>query len=418
MAHRLQGPSKGAHWIGLPKPYDRYEASRLGEVRSKKTPRNPVGGRPLKQVRSRNGKGLTVQVLGSRKSHKFFVHRLIGTLFNGFPQKRGHVYWKDGNELNNSAANLGFAARKDDVPNLIPEGVRPCSLDGEEWRPVAGYERLYEVSNLGRVMRVRPSARGNSYRLMGNKPGRGGYVSVSLTKSGKGKSVHVHRLVAEAFIPKTDPAADFVDHLKDPKSDNRLENLRWATHPGNMEHAWEEHKERQAKGLPPKTRPYHLPSPPSDAVWKSISEWGVKGAYQVSNHGHVKRAKRAKGCRVGKMLAMRELPSGYVVVKMRIPGRRNGVTKAVHQVVASAFKLPREDHHEVIHHKNHKKQDNRPENLEWTTRRENTLAALAAGQFERAGKHVSAIITNYPRCGSSDSRRRYRHDKTPTRGVL
>jgi hypothetical protein len=242
-------------------------------------------------------------------------------------------------------------------------------------------------------MRVRPSARGNDYRLMGNKPSRGGYVSVTLTKGGKGASVHVHRLVAEAFIRKTDPQADFVDHLHDPKSDNRVENLCWATHPRNMEHAWQEHKERKQKGLPPKTKPYRLPVPPKDAMWRPVYEWDVNAAYAVSNYGHVKRVKRAKGCRIGRLLSMRELPSGYIVVKMRVPCRKNGVTKAVHQVVASAFKLPRAKHHEVIHHRNHNKQDNRPENLEWTTRRENTLAAVAAGQFERDGKHVSAIIS-------------------------
>jgi len=392
MTNCRQKPPAGPLWIELPKPFHRYEASSLGDVRAKPSARNPTGGRLLKQVRSRNGKGFTVQLLGSTKSHSFYVHRLIGLLFNGFPKKRGHVYWKDGDDKNNSAGNLGFAERKDEIPNITAEGIRPASLDGEEWRPVKGYEGLYEVSSLGRVMRVRPSARSNDYRLMGNKPGRGGYVSVTLTKCGRSKSIHVHRLVADAFIPKTNPKANFVDHKHDPKSDNRVENLRWATHRGNMKHAWQEHKDRQRKGLPPKTKPYCLPVPPKDAIWRPLYEWDVNAAYEVSNYGHVKRVKRAKGCRTGRLLAMRELPSGYIVVKMRVPSRKNGVTKAVHQVVAAAFKLPRAKHHEVIHHRNHNKQDNRPENLEWTTRRENTLAAVAAGQFERDGKHVSAII--------------------------
>lgn len=393
MPKRIQMPPRGVYWVTLPKPLDRYQASSQGEVRSKRTPRNPLGGPPIKRAPLPGGKGHTVQLLGINRSHKVSVHRLIGSLFNGFPKKRGHVYWKDGDHTNNAADNLGFAASKDAIPNLIPNGLRPKNLDGEHWKPAVGYEGLYEVSNHGRVMRVRPSARGNGYRLLGNKPGRNGYVFVTLTKSGNSASVPVHRLVAEAFIPKSDATADFVDHINDPKSNNRIENLRWSTHAGNMEHSWQEHKDRSKKGLPAKTKRYRPPPPPPNAVWQPVLEWGLNAAYEVSEFGHVKRMKRAKGCRVGRFLALRELPSGYIVVKMRVPGRQNGVTKAVHQVVASAFQLPRDDHDEVIHHKNHNKRDNRPGNLEWTTKRENSQAAVAAGQFERAGKHVAAKIS-------------------------
>lgn len=388
-----QNPARGLYWITLPKPHDRYEASSLGEVRSKRTSRNPLGGPPLKRVPLPNATGHIVQLLGGKRSQKVSVHRLIGSLFNGFPKKRGHVYWIDGNHNNNAADNLGFAPSKDAVPNLKPSGHRPKNLAGEHWKPAVGYEGLYEVSNHGRVMRVRPSARRNGYRLLGNKPGRHGYVYVTLTRFGTSASVPVHRLVAEAFIPKSDATADFVDHINDPKSNNCVENLRWSSHAGNMEHAWQEHKDRSKKGLPTKTKRYHPPPPPPNAVWQPVLEWGLNGAYEVSEFGHVKRVKRAKGCRVGRLMALRELPSGYIVVKMRLPGRRNGITKAVHQVVASAFQLPRDDHDEVIHHKNHNKRDNRPENLEWTTKSENSQAAVAAGQFEREGKHVAALIS-------------------------
>lgn len=388
-----QKPAPALDWVTLPEPYDRYEASSQGEVRSKRTPRNPAGGPPLKQVPLSKGTGHTVQLLGGKRSHKVLVHRLIGSLFNGFPKKRGHVYWIDGNPTNNAANNLGFAETKDAVPNLIPNGNRPRNLAGEHWKPVVGYEGLYEVSNHGRVMRVRPSARGNGYRLLGNRAGRHGYVYVTLTRVRQSASVPVHRLVADAFIPRPAATADFVDHINDPKSDNRVENLRWATHAGNMEHAWQEHKDRSKKGLPTKTKRYHPPSPPPNTVWRPVVEWGVNAAYEVSEFGHVKRAKPAKGCRVGRLLALRELPSGYIVVKMRVPGKKNGVIKAVHQVVASAFELPRDTHDEVIHHRNHNKRDNRPENLEWTTKSENSQAAVAAGQFERDGKHVAARIS-------------------------
>lgn len=52
----------------------------------------------------------------------------------------------------------------------------------------------------------------------------GGYCMVCI----KSKSVRVHRLVAEAFVPNTDPD-NFtqVDHINRIRSDNRAENLRW-----------------------------------------------------------------------------------------------------------------------------------------------------------------------------------------------
>ena len=146
-------------------------------------------------------------------------------------------------------------------------------------------------------------------------------------------------------------------------------------------------------GKPTKTKNYEMPPVSEEAIWRPVLEWGVDGAYEVSNLGHVRRVKPAKGCRVGRILKVRELPSGYLVVKMRVPGKKNGVIKAVHQVVASAFELVKQPHHEVIHHKNHNKKDNRPENLEWVTKKENAQAAVEAGQFERDGKHVSAKIS-------------------------
>lgn len=96
-----------------------------------------------------------------------------------------------------------------------------------EWRPVVGYEGLYEVSSLGNVRSV---LRGAECRQHLNG---GGYWAVSL----RGKNRLVHRLVATAFIPN--PAGKpQVNHIDSNRQNARLENLEWATASENVKHGY------------------------------------------------------------------------------------------------------------------------------------------------------------------------------------
>ena len=93
----------------------------------------------------------------------------------------------------------------------------------EEWKPVVGYEGLYEVSNLGRIRSQYTN------RILSPIINAWGYYCVNLYKDGKGKKKTVHRLVAYAFIPETDPNKDQINHKNEIKTDNRVENLEWCT---------------------------------------------------------------------------------------------------------------------------------------------------------------------------------------------
>ncbi len=102
----------------------------------------------------------------------------------------------------------------------------------EEWRPVVGYERFYEVSNHGRVR----SMLNNWRRVLNGALDSYGYPTVKLSKMSKQTRHKVHRLVCTAFngLPPTD-GLDCA-HLDGDRTNARPENLAWATRAENMSH--------------------------------------------------------------------------------------------------------------------------------------------------------------------------------------
>ena len=109
-------------------------------------------------------------------------------------------------------------------------------LNNEIWRDVVGYEGIYSVSNLGRVRRDWYATK----RRTGNtlRPGcdEDGYLRVVLHNQGA-KTWKVHHLVAFAFIGRR-PEGMEVNHIKEPKTNNRASNLEYLTHGENVLHAW------------------------------------------------------------------------------------------------------------------------------------------------------------------------------------
>ena len=105
----------------------------------------------------------------------------------------------------------------------------------EIWKDIAGYEGLYQVSNLGNVKSLNYHRSGNQ-KVLSPANGPSGYFTVRLTKDGKGASKFVHKLVAIAFLENQDGKL-CVNHKDGNKHNNRLENLEWATHQENTVHA-------------------------------------------------------------------------------------------------------------------------------------------------------------------------------------
>lgn len=103
----------------------------------------------------------------------------------------------------------------------------------EEWRPVAGYEGLYEVSDLGRIRSVKNEKTKHRGLVLSQAHNRGRYRQVTLKKGGHGRTLMVHQVVAHAFLGEQKPGLE-VRHLNGDKEDNGVANLAYGTKSENM----------------------------------------------------------------------------------------------------------------------------------------------------------------------------------------
>lgn len=107
-------------------------------------------------------------------------------------------------------------------------------MSREEWRSISEAPD-YEVSNLGRVRRVVPDWQGKyEGRIIAHRLSRG-YPRVNLRVNGSMISRAVHRLVGTAFNGLCPPDKAHCAHRNGDRTDNRPENLYWATAKENCE---------------------------------------------------------------------------------------------------------------------------------------------------------------------------------------
>ena len=111
---------------------------------------------------------------------------------------------------------------------------------------------------------------------------------------------------------------------------------------------------------------------------------GTKCNYSVSNLGNVKSLRFNKE----KILSQGYNPeNGYYSVAI------NGKTSYVHRLVALTF-IPNPKNKPVVNHINGIKNDNRVENLEWNTQKENIDHAWNLGKFKSNNKSKSKKVIN------------------------
>tara|TARA_R110000823_G_C15625927_1_gene468122 strand:+ start:92 stop:562 length:471 start_codon:yes stop_codon:yes gene_type:complete len=93
------------------------------------------------------------------------------------------------------------------------------------WYPI--YDTDYEITECSKVRRI---FKNGKIHYITPSLGNNGYYNITLPDR---KKYLIHRILGDIFIPDYNSNGQVIDHINRIRTDNRLENLRWATYKEN-----------------------------------------------------------------------------------------------------------------------------------------------------------------------------------------
>lgn len=179
------------------------------------------------------------------------------------------------------------------------EFIESVRLEGEEWRPISGFNNKYYVSNFGRILSVPIFVlrRGGMYPLPGRikTPKLAGkynhkYYYVSFTNGHRvGKHFSIHRLVAQAFVPNplNKPC---IDHIDGNQLNNIASNLRWVDYKENANNEITSRKQLEKVAHPflalKDNIVYHRYANMADAIKDGFNDCRIRICFKNPNSTH------------------------------------------------------------------------------------------------------------------------------------